>query len=110
MPARIKNIKQYEILSLLGKGGMGEVYLAQDTSLNRKVAVKVLPDALHQDEVAGKRFLREAQAAAALDHPFICKIYEAGEIENTAYIVMEYVEGTTIRRKSRKTRCRCRMS
>jgi len=99
MPARIKNIKQYEILSLLGKGGMGEVYLAQDTSLNRKVAVKFLPDALHQDEVAGKRFLREAQAAAALDHPFICKIYEAGEIENTAYIVMEYVEGTTIREK-----------
>ncbi len=99
MPARIKNIKQYEILSLLGKGGMGEVYLAQDTSLNRKVAVKFLPDALHQDEVAGKRFLREAKAAAALDHPFICKIYEAGEIENTAYIVMEYVEGTTIREK-----------
>ena len=52
MPARIKNIKQYEILSLLGKGGMGEVYLAQDTSLNRKVAVKFLPDALHRDEVA----------------------------------------------------------
>jgi serine/threonine protein kinase/tetratricopeptide (TPR) repeat protein len=99
MPARVKNIKQYEILSLLGKGGMGEVYLAQDTSLNRKVAVKFLPDALHQDEVAGKRFLREAKAAAALDHPFICKIYEAGEIENTAYIVMEYVEGTTIREK-----------
>ena len=67
MPARIKNIKQYEILSLLGKGGMGEVYLAQDTSLNRKVAVKFLPDALHRDEVAGKRFMREAQAAAALE-------------------------------------------
>ena len=99
MPARLKNIKQYEIQSLLGKGGMGEVYLAQDTSLNRKVAVKFLPDALHQDEVARTRFLREARAAAALDHPFICKIYEAGEIENTAYIVMEYVEGTTIREK-----------
>jgi tetratricopeptide (TPR) repeat protein/predicted Ser/Thr protein kinase len=99
MPAQIKNIKHYEIESLLGKGGMGEVYLAQDTSLNRKVAIKFLPEALHKDAVARARFLREARAAAALDHPFICKIYEAGEIDGTDYIVMEYVEGKSFRDK-----------
>ena len=99
MPTRVKSIKQYEILSLLGKGGMGEVYLAQDTSLNRKVAIKFLPETLHKDGVARARFLREARAAAALDHPFICKIYEAGEVDDTAYIVMEYVEGKTFRDK-----------
>ena len=99
MPSRPSHIKQYEILGLLGKGGMGEVYLAHDTSLNRKVAIKFLPEAAHKDALARARFLREARAAAALDHPFICKIYEAGEIDGTAYIVMEYVEGQTFRDK-----------
>ncbi len=99
MTAPVKKIKHYEILSMLGKGGMGEVYLAQDTSLNRKVAIKFLPAKLHKDEVARERFLREARAAAALDHPFICKIYETGEVDGTAYIVMEYVVGTTIKEK-----------
>jgi len=99
MPGRLSHIKQYQILSLLGKGGMGEVYLAQDTSLNRKVAIKLLPESVQRDPVAKARFLREARAAAALDHPFICKIYEAGETDGTAYIVMEYVEGQTFREK-----------
>lgn len=99
MPAPLDRIKQYEIVSLLGKGGMGEVYLAHDTSLNRQVAVKLLPEAVSKDPQAKARFLREARAAAALDHPFICKIYEAGEIDGTAYIVMEYVEGETFREK-----------
>jgi tetratricopeptide (TPR) repeat protein/predicted Ser/Thr protein kinase len=99
MPARPGHIKQYEILSILGKGGMGEVYLAHDASLNRKVAIKFLPETVQKDALAKARFLREAKAAAALDHPFICKIYEAGEIDGTAYIVMEYVEGQTFKDK-----------
>lgn len=99
MTAPLKKIKHYEILSILGKGGMGEVYLALDTNLNRKVAIKFLPEVMHQDQKARERFIREAKSAAALDHPFICKIYEAGEFEGHSYIVMEYVEGTTIREK-----------
>jgi len=99
MPARLSQIKQYQILSLLGKGGMGEVYLAHDTSLNRKVAIKLLPESVQRDPIAKARFLREARAAAALDHPFICKIYEAGETDGTAYIVMEYVEGQSFKDK-----------
>ena len=90
-------IKQYEVLGQLGKGGMGEVYLAQDTSLDRKVAIKFLPEEMQKDSSAKMRLLREAKAAASLDHPFICKIYETGEIENKAYIAMEYVEGKDLR-------------
>jgi len=76
---------------------MGEVYLAQDTSLDRKVAIKFLPEEMQKDSSAKMRLLREAKAAASLDHPFICKIYETGEIENKAYIAMEYVEGKDLR-------------
>jgi len=97
MPQPIKSIKQYEILSLLGKGGMGEVYLARDTMLDRNVAIKFLPEAVHKSVKAQERFLREAKAAAGLDHPFICKIYEAGDAEGKSYIVMEYVEGRTLK-------------
>ena len=89
-------VGSYQILSLLGTGGMGEVYLAQDTTLERKVALKFLPQEMGQDELARKRFLREAKSAAALDHPYICKIYEIGEAEKTPYIAMEYVRGTTL--------------
>lgn len=92
-------IKHYEILELLGKGGMGEVYLAHDTVLDRKVAIKFLPEELQKDEKARVRLLREAKAAASLDHPFICKVYEAGEYEEKVFIIMEYVEGKNLREK-----------
>ena len=71
-----KTVSHYEILEHIGAGGMGEVYLAQDTDLERKVALKFLPESLQQDEIAPQRFLREAKSAAAIDHPFICKIYD----------------------------------
>jgi eukaryotic-like serine/threonine-protein kinase len=92
-----KKVAHYEIISQLGKGGMGEVFLASDTSLNRKVAVKFLPESLERDETVHKRFMREARSAAALDHPYICSIHEVGEAEGRSYIVMEYVEGQTLK-------------
>ena len=92
-------VKHYEILDQIGKGGMGEVYLAQDTSLDRKVAIKFLPEEMQKDAKARVRLVREAKAAASLDHPFICKIFETGEFEAKAYIVMEYIEGTDLRGK-----------
>ena len=87
----------YRILSLLGTGGMGEVYLAQDTKLDRKVALKFMIQAMQRDETARRRFLREAKSAAALDHPFICKIYETGQAQGKDFISMEYVQGNTLR-------------
>jgi len=96
MPNPGDRIKHYEIEKLLGKGGMGEVYLAQDTKLDRKVAIKFLPPELESDELTQTRFIREAKAAAALDHPFICKVYESGETDGISYIVMEYIEGQTL--------------
>jgi serine/threonine protein kinase len=96
MPAAQEMWKQFKLLQALGKGGMGHVFLAEDTALDRKVALKFLPTALEADGVARERFLREAKAAAALDHPYICKIYEIGEVDGKAYIAMEYIEGTTL--------------
>ncbi|MCJ7617324.1 MAG: protein kinase [Desulfobacterales bacterium] len=90
-------IKQFKVLRPLGKGGMGEVWLAEDTILKRKVAIKFLPPNLQDDITSRERFLREALAAAALDHPFICKIYETGEVDGKAYIVMEYIEGQDLK-------------
>jgi tetratricopeptide (TPR) repeat protein/predicted Ser/Thr protein kinase len=92
-------VKHYEILELLGKGGMGEVFLAQDSVLDRKVALKFLPEEMQKDDEARDRLLREAKAAASLDHPFICKIFEAGEHEGKVFIVMEYVEGNDLKGK-----------
>ncbi|MFC1559213.1 protein kinase [Gemmatimonadota bacterium] len=91
-----KTIDRYTIINRLGEGGMGEVYLAHDTSLDRKVALKFLPEHLQQDSTSRERFLREARSAAALDHPFICKIYEVGEEGDTSFIAMEYVPGNTL--------------
>jgi tetratricopeptide (TPR) repeat protein/predicted Ser/Thr protein kinase len=94
-----KKIGHYEISQLLGKGGMGEVYLAHDTLLDRRVAIKFLTEEMEGDPRARERFLREAKAAACLDHPFICQIHETGESEGKAYIVMEYVDGVTLSEK-----------
>jgi tetratricopeptide (TPR) repeat protein/tRNA A-37 threonylcarbamoyl transferase component Bud32 len=95
-------IKHYEIIRLIGKGGMGEVYLAHDTILDRRVAIKFLAEELLGDPKLRERFLREAKSAAALDHPFICKIFEAGDYAGKAFIVMEYVEGQDLQQKLEK--------
>jgi serine/threonine protein kinase/tetratricopeptide (TPR) repeat protein len=76
---------------------MGQVYLAKDAVLERNVAIKFLPPEMERDPHTRMRFLREAKSAAALDHPFICKVYETGEVEEKAFIVMEYVEGKTLK-------------
>jgi tetratricopeptide (TPR) repeat protein/tRNA A-37 threonylcarbamoyl transferase component Bud32 len=87
---------RYRIVSLLGAGGMGEVFLAHDTLLERRVAVKLLPADIQSDSVARERLRREALAAAALDHPFICKIHEIGHADGRLFVVMEFVEGETL--------------
>jgi TolB-like protein/tetratricopeptide (TPR) repeat protein/predicted Ser/Thr protein kinase len=87
---------RYEIRSQLGAGGMGEVYLAQDTKLDRKVAIKFLTESLVADEQARKRLEREARSAAKLDNPNICSIYEVGEEDGRSFIVMQYIEGETL--------------
>lgn len=91
-----QTIGHYKITSRIGAGGMSEVYLAQDTKLDRKVAIKFLPESLVADEQARKRLVREAQAAAKLDHPNICSVYEVGEEDGRSFIVMQYVEGETL--------------
>src|SRR5215470_11477628 len=86
----------YEILSPLGKGGMGEVYRARDSRLHRDVAVKILPQAF-QTQAARERFQREARAASALNHPNICAVYDVGEAAGHPFLVMELLEGETLR-------------
>lgn len=97
-----QKISHYKILGLLGEGGMGRVYLAHDTILGRKVAVKVLSKNMEAKSSAHERFVREARVAAGLDHPFVCKVYEAGEEGDDSYIVMEYVEGETLADRIRR--------
>ncbi len=94
-----KMIGRYEIISWLGAGGMGEVYLAQDTRLKRKVAIKVLAPALTHDERGLRRFEQEARAASALNHPNILTIFEFGHEAETHFLAAEYVEGATLRQK-----------
>jgi eukaryotic-like serine/threonine-protein kinase len=94
---RRKGATRYQILSELGRGGMGIVYKASDTVLDRVVAFKVLPDALKENPQALKNFLREAKSAAQLNHPNIVTVYDAGEQDGRYYIAMEYVDGNTLK-------------
>jgi len=93
---------RYEILKILGEGGMANVYLAQDTILERKVAVKVLRGDLASDEKFVRRFQREALAASSLNHPNVVQMYDVGEDDGNFYIVMEYIEGRTLKQLIKK--------
>ncbi|MDQ3255710.1 MAG: serine/threonine-protein kinase, partial [Acidobacteriota bacterium] len=92
------SISHYRIVAKLGAGGMGEVYLAEDTKLDRKVAIKFLNEEFSQDAVKLKRFIQEAKAASALNHPNILTVYEIGETGGKNYIVTELIEGKTLRK------------
>jgi eukaryotic-like serine/threonine-protein kinase len=96
----------YEIVSRAGAGGMGEVYRARDTRLDRTVAIKVLPPDLTSDSAARQRFEREARAVAALSHPHICPLFDIGQQDGTDYLVMEYLEGRRSRIGSPVGNCR----
>jgi serine/threonine protein kinase/Flp pilus assembly protein TadD len=91
-----RTISHYRIIKHLGRGGMGEVYLAEDKLLGRKVAIKFLPAEVATDDHARQRLLREAKTAATLDHPSICAIYEIGEEGGHSFIVLQYIEGETL--------------
>ena len=86
----------YEILTPIGAGGMGEVYKAADTRLNRTVAIKVLPPHFSENAEMKQRFEREAQTIASLNHPNICTLYDVGRQDGTDFLVMEYLEGETL--------------
>ena len=90
------NLQNYRIVSKLGAGGMGEVYLAHDTRLDRKVALKILPEGLPIDDERMRRFVLEAKAASALNHPNIITIYEIGETDHSHFIAAEYIDGQTL--------------
>jgi serine/threonine protein kinase/tetratricopeptide (TPR) repeat protein len=92
-----KTISHYQIIDQIGQGGMGVVYKAKDLNLERTVAIKFLPAHLAASEENKKRFLMEAKSAASLNHPNIMSIYEIGEFENSVYMVMEFVEGETLK-------------
>src|SRR5215510_4321754 len=96
-----EKISHYQVLSLLGAGGMGEIYLAQDTNLGRKVALKLLPPAFTRDQERVRRFEREARSASALNHPNILTIYEVGVVGETRFIATEFIDGQTLRERLR---------
>jgi len=92
----------YETLSAIGAGGMGEVYRARDTRLDRTVAIKVLPSHLADKPDLRERFEREARTIASLNHPHICTLYDIGHQDGTDYLVMEYLEGETLAERLKK--------
>src|SRR5215210_5488157 len=98
------NFGRYEIRSPIGAGGMGEVYLAHDTQLDRPVALKLLPSDVTKDEDRLRRFRQEARATSALNHPNILTIYEIGESEGDHFIATEFIDGSTLRERTARAR------
>ena len=97
-----RKLGPYQVQVLLGSGGMGDVYRARDTRLNRIVAVKVLPRHLLERSDLRQRFEREARAIASLDHPHICALYDIGRDDTTDFLVMQYLDGETLSQRLRK--------
>lgn len=97
-----QQIGRYKIQSLLGTGGMGEVFLAEDTELRRPVAIKVLHSEIAEDKERVSRFIQEARAASSLNHQNILTIYEIGKFENSRFIVSEYIKGETLRSRPKR--------
>ncbi|MGH9935200.1 MAG: protein kinase domain-containing protein, partial [Blastocatellia bacterium] len=107
-PATARTLGPYRLISLLGKGGMGEVHLAHDTRLSRKVALKLLPAEFTDQKERLRRFEQEARAASALNHPNIITVYEIGQIDSLRFIATEFVEGQTLRRRMNSDQMRLR--
>src|ERR1700731_3198367 len=97
-----KRLGPYEILSAIGAGGMGEVYRARDTRLERFIALKILPDHLSDRAELRERFEREARTVASLNHPHICVLYDIGHQDGIDFLVMEYLEGETLAQRLQK--------